>query len=131
MSNNHIDPTFAGIISKTFDTAPVADVNTYRVPTDTGELARLMGDVYRDAHATGYAEGFTDGDIQGNEDAQRAAAEAHLDEVERYGKLWTTAYRAADDLAAVIRQFEELTPEQILATLRGVKNTIQSRLENN
>ena len=88
MDNDHIDPTFAGIVTNlqnlsVYKPAPVADMNTYQVPTDTGELAKLMGSIYRDAHATGYAEGYSAGELQGIEDAERSTAEEEL--LECYG----------------------------------------------
>jgi hypothetical protein len=91
-----------------------------------------MGDVYRDAHATGYAEGFTDGDIQGNEDAQRAAddkAETITHMVIKYAELWAESRRAISNMECVIRQLAEMDNGQIKATLQGTVWCLQAQLD--
>jgi flagellar biosynthesis/type III secretory pathway protein FliH len=140
MDNTRLNPAFDKIVGdfmklSAYAPAPAAnpaEVATYRVPTDTGELAQLMGDVYRDAHATGYAEGFTDGDIQGNEDAQRAAddkAETITHMVIKYAELWAESRRAISNMECVIRQLAEMDNGQIKATLQGTVWCLQAQLD--
>jgi hypothetical protein len=140
MDNTRLNPAFDKIVGdfmklSAYAPAPAAnpaEVATYRVPTDTGELAQLMGDVYRDAYASGYSDGYDAGVLQGTEDAERAADATHNErmheQIVRYGEMWGVAYAADNDIQCLIRQFDELSPIQITATLRGIANRLQSQM---
>lgn len=137
MSNEHVASTFTDIVDgfmgmRALKPAAEPEVNTYRVPTDTGELARLMGDVYRDAHATGYAEGYAAGELQGIEDAERSTddkAETITHMVIKYAELWSESRRAISNMEAVIRQLAEMDNGQIKATLQGTIWCLQAQLD--
>ena len=136
MDNTRLNPAFDKIVGdfmklSAYAPAPAAnpaEVATYRVPTDTGELAQLMGDVYRDAYASGYSDGYDAGVLQGTEDAERARDAKHDQLLEDHSGLWVASYRAVENLDCVIRQFEDMTPSQITATLHGTRDTIQAKL---
>lgn len=139
MSNEHIDPTFNSLVSgirnlSIYAPAPKptpAETATYQMPTTTGELAQLMGSVYRDAHATGYAEGYAAGETQGIEDAERSAAEnnplSHM--VIKYAELWSEARRAISNMECVIRELADMDNGQIKATLQGTVWCLQGQLD--
>jgi hypothetical protein len=136
MSNEHVMPGFTEIVDgfmkmRAYGPAPVEDVATYQVPVDTREISQLLGSVYRDAHATGYGEGYAAGVLQAAEDAEQSdavAADEHHRQIVRYGELWSAGYKAAEDLACVIRQFDDMTPSQITSTLRGVVSILNAQL---
>jgi hypothetical protein len=140
MDNTRLNPAFDKIVGdfmklSAYAPAPAAnpaEVATYRVPTDTGELAQLMGDVYRDAHATGYAEGYAAGELQGIEDAERSTddkAETITHMVIKYAELWSESRRAISNMEAVIRQLAEMDNGQIKATLQGTVWCLQAQLD--
>ena len=129
MSNDNLAPAFASIVEGFINPAETA---TYQLPQSTGELAQLLGSVYRDAHATGYTEGYAAGDAQGAEDAQRHADTIHNErmheQIVRYGEMWGVAYAANNDIECLIRQLDELSPIQITSTLRGIAGRLQSQM---
>jgi hypothetical protein len=87
-----------------------------------------MGDVYKDAYASGYSDGYDAGVLQGTEDAERARDAKHDQLLEDHAGLWVNSYKAAEDLACIIRQFDDMTPVQITATLRGVVGILNGQL---
>jgi flagellar biosynthesis/type III secretory pathway protein FliH len=136
MSNDNLAPAFTEIVDgfmnmRAYAPAPAptpADTATYQMPVTTAELAQLMGSVYRDAHALGYSEGYAAGDLQGKEDAEQARSVSQEQTLKDYAGLWSAGYKAAEDLACVIRQFDDMTPSQITSTLRGVVSILNAQL---
>jgi hypothetical protein len=137
MSNEHVMPGFTEIVDgfmklRAYGPAPVEDVATYQVPVDTREISQLLGSVYRDAHATGYGEGYAAGVLQAAEDAEQSdavAADEHQRQIVRYAELWAESRRAISNMECVIRQLAEMDNGQIKATLQGTVWCLQAQLD--